>query len=179
MNTNEIATKLVNWCKEGDYEKPYQELYSPKIVSIENDGKAEGAYVEGFEGIQKKGEWWKENFEVHSTEVSEPIVADNWFSVKFDMDTTHKPYLPSAMTSNSAPASWRAKLTLKSSARKLCLSRLARYTGPMERLGSHLICLGRLVTTISAHTFLTQCPLDFLPCPVSAGQSWKPKENTQ
>lgn len=91
MNTNEIATKLVNWCKEGDYEKPYQELYSPKIVSIENDGKAEGAYVEGFDGIQKKGEWWKENFEVHSTEVSDPIVADNWFSVKFDMDTTHKP----------------------------------------------------------------------------------------
>ena len=91
METQEIAQKLVNYCKQGDYEKPYQELYSPKIVSIENDGKAEGAHVEGFEGIQKKGEWWQENFEVHSTEVSEPLVADNWFSVRFDMDTTHKP----------------------------------------------------------------------------------------
>ncbi|QCX01686.1 nuclear transport factor 2 family protein [Aggregatimonas sangjinii] len=91
MNTQEIATKLVNWCKEGDFEKPYQELYSPKIVSIENDGKGENGIAEGFEGVQKKGEWWKENFEVHSTEVSEPIVADNWFSVKFNMDTTHRP----------------------------------------------------------------------------------------
>ena len=91
MSTNEIATKLVNWCKAGDFEKPYQELYSPKIVSIENDGTAEGAHVEGFEGLQKKGEWWQENFEVHKTEVSEPIVADDWFSVKFEMDTTHKP----------------------------------------------------------------------------------------
>jgi len=91
MNTNEIATKLVNWCKDGDYEKPYRELYSPKIVSIENDGKGEGGIAEGFEGIQKKGEWWKENFEVHKTTVSEPIVADNWFTVKFEMDTTHKP----------------------------------------------------------------------------------------
>lgn len=91
MDTNEIATKLVSWCKAGDFEKPYQELYSEKIVSIENDGSGEGAFVEGFEGIKKKGEWWQENFEVHSNTVSEPIVADNWFSVKFEMDTTHKP----------------------------------------------------------------------------------------
>lgn len=91
MEANEIATKLVAWCNEGDFEKPYQELYSEKIVSIENDGSAEGAYVEGFEGIKKKGEWWQENFEVHSSKASEPLVADNWFSVRFTMDTTHKP----------------------------------------------------------------------------------------
>jgi hypothetical protein len=91
MNTNEIAQKLVASCKKGDFETPYQELYSPKIVSIENDGTGEGARAEGFEGIQKKGEWWQENFEVHNTNVSEPLVADNWFSVKFEMDTTHKP----------------------------------------------------------------------------------------
>lgn len=73
MEANEIATKLVAWCNEGDFEKPYQELYSEKIVSIENDGSAEGAYVEGFEGIKKKGEWWQENFEVHSSKASEPL----------------------------------------------------------------------------------------------------------
>ncbi len=91
METKEIATKLVQWCKEGDYETPYQHLYSSNIVSIENDGKGEGALVKGFEGLKKKGEWWQENFEMHSSTVSEPIVADNWFSVKFEMDTTHKP----------------------------------------------------------------------------------------
>jgi len=91
MNTKEIAEKLVKWCKEGDYETPYQQLYSPNIVSIENDGKGEGGIAEGFEGLQKKGEWWQENFEMHSSTVSEPMVADNWFSVRFEMDTTHKP----------------------------------------------------------------------------------------
>ena len=91
METNEIANKLVASCKAGDFETPYQELYSPNIVSIENDGTGENARVEGFEGLQKKGEWWKENFEVHNTTVSEPIVADNWFSVRFEMDTTHRP----------------------------------------------------------------------------------------
>ena len=102
MNTNEIALKLVGWCKEGNFEKPYQELYSPKIVSIENDGTGEGAVVTGFEGLQKKGEWWEENFEVHRTEVSEPIVADNWFSVKFELDTTHKPSGQRSTTSEIA-----------------------------------------------------------------------------
>ena len=91
METKEIAEKLVSWCQAGDFESPYQNLYSPNIVSIENDVKSDGGRVEGFEGIQKKGEWWKENFEVHNTTVSEPIVADNWFSVRFEMDTTHKP----------------------------------------------------------------------------------------
>ena len=91
METKQIAKKLVDWCNEGNFEKPYQELYSPKIVSIENDGTAEGAHVEGLEAIQKKGEWWQENFEVHSSEASEPIIAGNWFSCIFRMDITHKP----------------------------------------------------------------------------------------
>ncbi len=91
METKEIAEKLVQWCKEGDFQKPYQQLYSPEIVSIENDGSSENGHVKGMDGIQKKGEWWQENFEVHNTSVSDPIVADNWFSVRFEMDTTHKP----------------------------------------------------------------------------------------
>jgi len=90
MEAKEIAEKLVSWYNAGDVERPYQELYSPKIVSIENEGKGDTGISEGFDGLQKKGEWWKENFEVHSSTASEPIVAGNWFSVRFDMDTTHK-----------------------------------------------------------------------------------------
>lgn len=89
MKTQEIAEKLVNWCNQGEWQRCYQELYSPKIVSIEPGG--ENPKVEGMEAVEKKGEWWEENFEVHSSSASEPTVADNWFSVKFDMDTTHKP----------------------------------------------------------------------------------------
>lgn len=91
METKEIANKLVEWCKKGEFDKPYEKLYSPNIESIENDGKGEGGHAKGFDEIQKKGEWWRETFEVHSTDVSDPLVADNWFSVRFDMDTTHKP----------------------------------------------------------------------------------------
>lgn len=90
MKAKEVAEKLVTWYNAGDVQRPYQELYSPNIVSIENDGKGDGAVSEGFDGLKKKGEWWQANFEVHSSTASEPIVADNWFSVRFDMDTTHK-----------------------------------------------------------------------------------------
>ncbi len=90
METKEIAEKLVAWCNEGNYENCYQQLYSPEIVSIEAPG-AQHPISNGFEEVAKKGEWWEETFEVHSSKASQPTVADNWFSVRFEMDTTHKP----------------------------------------------------------------------------------------
>jgi hypothetical protein len=91
MNTQKIAETLVASCREGEWEKAYQDLYSPEIISIETGDTSEMGRVEGMEGLKKKEDWWAENFDVHSIEVSDPIVADNWFTVRFDMDTTHKP----------------------------------------------------------------------------------------
>lgn len=90
METKEIANNLVEWYNKGDFERCYQELYSQNIVSLEQPG-TEMERAEGMEAVGKKGEWWEENFDVHSTTASKPTVADNWFSVRFDMDTTHKP----------------------------------------------------------------------------------------
>lgn len=89
MKTEEVANNLVHWFNNNEEARCYQELYSPQIVSIEPT--AEMAVATGMEELAKKGVWWKENFETHSTKASGPIVADNWFSVRFDMDTTHKP----------------------------------------------------------------------------------------
>ncbi|NND61911.1 MAG: nuclear transport factor 2 family protein [Flavobacteriaceae bacterium] len=89
--TKEVAQKLVTWFNQGDMNKCYQELYSPEIVSIETGDDSEMGHLEGMEAVQKKGEWWQNTFEVHSSNVSEPQIADNYFSVRYDMDTTHKP----------------------------------------------------------------------------------------
>ena len=91
MGAKEIANKLVEWCNNGNYGRAYQELYSPNIVSIEDEDTSDMARLEGMGAVMKKGEWWANTFEVHSSKVSDPVVADNWFSVKFEMDTTHKP----------------------------------------------------------------------------------------
>ncbi len=90
METKEIAEKLVSWCNKGDYGSCYQNLYSTDIISIEPKG-AQMEEVQGMEAVAQKGTWWEETFEVHSSKVSEPTVADNWFSVRFEMDTTHRP----------------------------------------------------------------------------------------
>ena len=90
MNTQEIANNLVEWCNSGNEERCYQELYSPNIVSLEMEG-SEMQVSNGMEEIAKKDEWWNENFEVHNSKTSLPTVADSWFSVRHEMDITHKP----------------------------------------------------------------------------------------
>mgnify|MGYP000226707270 CR=1 FL=1 len=93
MTTQDVANKLVKWCNEGNEAKCYQELYSPDIVSWEMEAPEGDAMAKcvGMAEVQKKGEWWNENFEVHSSKVSEPTVADGYFTARFEMDTTHKP----------------------------------------------------------------------------------------
>ena len=46
--------------------------------------------VKGMDGLKKKGQWLSKDFEVHTIKASAPLVADNCFSVKFEIDTTDK-----------------------------------------------------------------------------------------
>lgn len=89
MTTEEVANKLVAYCRNNEESRAYKELYSPEITSIEMAEPMKE--VHGFAGLEKKGKWWKETFEVHGNEVSDPLIADTHFTVRFWMDTTHKP----------------------------------------------------------------------------------------
>ncbi len=102
MDTQQIASTLVDYCRQEDWERAYRELYSPQIVSIETGDTTDMGHLEGMEELMKKGEWWAETFEVHDIGVSDPIVADNWFAVRFTMDTTHKPSGQRSTTSEIA-----------------------------------------------------------------------------
>ena len=77
MTTQEIANRLVELFNAGEMEKPYEELYSQNIISVEHEGKDDMSRCNGMAEVMKKGEWWHENFEVHSATMSVPIVADN------------------------------------------------------------------------------------------------------
>ena len=92
MTTQEVANKLVSYCRSGDWETAMKELYSPNAVSIEMPGE-QGfpERVEGMEAIAKKGETWNSMVEeVHGVEVSDPIVAGDHFSCSMTMDITMK-----------------------------------------------------------------------------------------
>lgn len=90
MSTQEIANKLADLCRKGDYETIYQELYSPACVSIEPKG-AMMEVCEGLEAMAAKGKAWNESMEeFHGSSVGEPIVAGNHFSMTMMMDATFK-----------------------------------------------------------------------------------------
>ncbi len=90
MTTQEIANKLVDLYKKGEFETIYKELYSPACMSIEPKG-AEMEVCNGLEEMAAKGKKWNESMEeFHGSTVGEPIVSDNHFSMTLMMDATFK-----------------------------------------------------------------------------------------
>lgn len=90
MTVQEIANRLVELSRLGDYETIYKELFSPDAVSIEPKG-APMELVEGLEAIYKKGEMFQSMVqEMHSSFVGDPIVAGDHFSCTMGMEITYK-----------------------------------------------------------------------------------------
>ena len=92
MDTQQIAERMREMNMAGENESIYQQLYSPDAESIEMPGGAnsEFEHCRGLGEIAKKGEWWMNNFTIHSIEVSEPLVADDWFALRYTMDAEDK-----------------------------------------------------------------------------------------
>ena len=90
MMTSQIADRLVELCRKGEFQAAQTELFSPNALSIEPDG-APLVVAEGLAAIQDKGRAFMEGIEqVHNIDVSEPIVAGNYFSVSMTLDHTMK-----------------------------------------------------------------------------------------
>jgi ketosteroid isomerase-like protein len=91
MNTEEVATKLVEFCRKGEWMKAIDELYAKDIVSVEPRAMENmPAEMRGIDQVRGKTEWWEKNMEVHSAKVSGPFVARDTFVVQFDVDETDK-----------------------------------------------------------------------------------------
>jgi len=90
MTTKEIATRLADLCRTGEFETAYKELYAPECVSIEPKG-AQMEVCNGLEEMAAKGKAWNESMEeFHGSSVGEPIVAGDHFSMTMTMDATFK-----------------------------------------------------------------------------------------
>jgi ketosteroid isomerase-like protein len=90
MTTTEVAEKLVQFCREGKHTQAIDELYADNIVSREPKGSPM-ELTEGKEAVKGKTEYWYASVqEIHSGEVSDPIVTGNFFAVTMDMDVTYK-----------------------------------------------------------------------------------------
>ncbi|TXC82139.1 nuclear transport factor 2 family protein [Luteibaculum oceani] len=90
MSTEKVANRLVELCRKGDFETAMQELYSPEIVSIEPEG-SQAPNAEGIQQVIEKAKHFADSVEeFHKNEVSDPVIAEDFFSVQMKMDVTFK-----------------------------------------------------------------------------------------
>lgn len=92
MTTQEIANRLAELCKKGDFESAQNELFANDAVSIEPHGTPEfEKETKGLDAIKKKGEKWNAMVEkLHNAKVSEPLIAANSFAITIQMHVTMK-----------------------------------------------------------------------------------------
>ena len=93
MSTATVANRLVSLCREGKYEEAQRELYAQEAVSIEPQEMSSGPLgnVKGLRAILEKGHNFQDSVEqIHASEVSDPVIADGWFSVAMHLDATMK-----------------------------------------------------------------------------------------
>ncbi|MGN6530405.1 MAG: SnoaL-like domain-containing protein [Ginsengibacter sp.] len=92
MTTQQIADRLAELCKKGDFEKAQKELFAEDAVSIEpQPSPGFEKETKGLEAILEKGRQFNSMMqEAHSVHISDPIVAGNAIAIALDMDVTMK-----------------------------------------------------------------------------------------
>jgi len=67
MSTEEVATKLVEYCRKGEWMKAVDVLYAKDIVSVEpREMENMPAEMRGIDQVRGKTKWFENSFEVHA-----------------------------------------------------------------------------------------------------------------
>jgi 5-methylcytosine-specific restriction endonuclease McrBC GTP-binding regulatory subunit McrB len=95
MTTIEIANRLVELIRAGEYETAHQELYAQDAISIENPiyQNDQMSYKEskGMDAIKEKGKQWMDSMEqLFGQGASEPLVIQNGFTITIYFDAIMK-----------------------------------------------------------------------------------------
>jgi hypothetical protein len=93
MTIEQIANRLTDLCRQGQYETAQRELFAQHAVSMEPENSpAPGPKkLEGLDSIIAKGQQFQNMVEaVHSGSVSDPVIAGSHFAVAAVLDATFK-----------------------------------------------------------------------------------------
>jgi hypothetical protein len=91
MTTTELATRLVDMCRNGKVEEAKEELFAEDIISVEPKEGLLPKETKGLDAIRKKAELFismVENF--YGSIISDPLIAGDYFSVAWDTDIQMK-----------------------------------------------------------------------------------------
>ena len=91
MTTQDIANRLYELCKAGQFQQAQEELYADDAVSIEPVGAPGPQSVKGRDEIVKKGEEFQNSIEeFHGGDTTAPIVLGNHIALGITLDATFK-----------------------------------------------------------------------------------------
>jgi hypothetical protein len=92
MSTQQIADRLAELCRQGQFEAAQKELFADDAVSIEPEaGPDFPKETKGLKEIINKGHKWSERVEkVHECKASTPLVAGNAIAMTLALDVTMK-----------------------------------------------------------------------------------------
>lgn len=92
MTTQQIADRLVEVCRKGDFDKAQKELFAEDAVSIEPEASPGfEKETKGLAAIAEKGKHFSAMVDtIHGITISEPVVAGNAFAISLNMDVTMK-----------------------------------------------------------------------------------------
>jgi len=90
--TQQIANRLAQLCRQGEFEAAQRELFAEDAVSIEPQATPQFAKeTKGLPAIIEKGHQWSSMVEqVHECTASTPLIAGNVIAMKLAMDLTMK-----------------------------------------------------------------------------------------
>jgi hypothetical protein len=90
MNTQEVAKKWADMCRQGQNLECVNELYAENVTSREMPGIPDEV-VSGKQNVWNKNKQWLDNVEeFHSGEVSDPVISGKHFTTKMSFDVTFK-----------------------------------------------------------------------------------------
>lgn len=89
MTTAELAKDFTEILKQGNDEAAAAKYNAHDIVSYE---AMEGpmAVCHGKEAVKQKGDWWRDNHEVHGGSIDGPFVNGDQLALRFKYDVTPK-----------------------------------------------------------------------------------------
>jgi hypothetical protein len=83
MTAEKVTKRLIELCTKGKFLEAQRELYDQDIISIETDGSK----TIGLSKMQVKEQRFLDNVEkIYKIELSEPLIAGNYFSVILKME---------------------------------------------------------------------------------------------
>jgi hypothetical protein len=97
VSTGNVARRLIELCRVGQFDRAVEELYAKDARSIEMDGQGDGTSggalgnADGLEAIRLKGQRFENSVaEVHGITVSDPLIAGSFFTIAMGFDATYK-----------------------------------------------------------------------------------------